>query len=74
MSASVIAKAIEDKKANARDVVDADSKPFGAKLRGVGRYRAGLQDGDIVIEVGGVRVHSTSEMTEQALKQAAGGT
>lgn len=74
VSASVIAKAIEDKKASARDVVDADGKPFGAKLRGVGRYHAGLQDGDIVIEVGGVRVHSTSEMTEQGLKQAAGGT
>jgi hypothetical protein len=72
VSAATVTKALEDKKARARDVLDRDGKPFGARIFGVSQYHAGLQDGDIVIEVGGVRVHSTSEMTQEGLKQAGG--
>jgi S1-C subfamily serine protease len=72
VSAATVTKALEDKKARARDVLDRDGKPFGAKILGVSQYHAGLQDGDIVIEVGGVRVHGASEMTQEGLKQAGG--
>lgn len=74
ISAALIEKALADKKIGARDVVDADGKPFGCRLHGVGKYRGGLRDGDIVIEVGGVRVHSTSEVIQLGLQQASGAT
>ena len=73
--ASVIEKAIQDKKKpSARDVVDADGKPFGAKLHGVSRYKVGLQDGDIIIEVAGTRVHSMSEIIQAGTQAVAAGT
>lgn len=74
VGAGAVTKALEDKKVRTRDVVDADGKPFGVKLRGVSSYKTGLQDGDIIIEVGGVRVHSTNELTQEGLKQAGGAT
>lgn len=74
VGATTIAKALEDKKVRTRDVVDPDGKPFGVKIRGVSQYKTGLQDGDIIIEVGGVRVHSTTELTQEGLKQAGSAT
>lgn len=72
--ASVIERAIREKhKPSARDVVDADGKPFGVKIHGVSRFKAGVQDGDIVLEVAGTRVHSTAELTQAGMQAMAGG-
>jgi hypothetical protein len=71
--ATVVQKALDEKKAGASDAVDADGKPYGARIHGVSRYETGLQNGDVIIEVGGTRVTSTKEVMEAGMKLLASG-
>ena len=71
--ASAVAKAIERKDVGARNAKGPDGKPLGARIHGVSRYHTGLQDGDVVIWVGGVRTETTDAMVDAATKSLSAG-
>ena len=73
VAASAVAKAIEKKDVGARNAKGPDGKPLGARIHGVSRYHTGLQDGDVVVSVGGVRTETTDAMVEAATKSLAAG-
>ncbi len=73
VAASAVAKAIEKKDVGARNAKGTDGKPLGARIHGVSRYRSGLQDGDIVISIGGVRTQTIDAMVDAAMKALASG-
>jgi len=71
--ASAVANAIEKKDVGARTVRGPEGKPLGARIHGVSRHHTGLQDGDIVISVGGVRTVTTDAMVDAATKALGAG-
>lgn len=73
VAASAVAKAIEKKDVGARNAKGPDGKPLGARIHGVSRYHTGLQDGDVVVFVGGVRTKTTDAMVDAATKALAAG-
>ena len=73
VAASAVAKALEKKDIGARNVKGADGEPLGARIHGVSRYHTGLQDGDVVISVAGVRTETTDAMVEAATNALASG-
>lgn len=73
VTASAVAKAIEKKDVGARNAKGPDGRPLGARIHGVGRYHTGLQDGDVVVFVGGVRTETTDAMVDAATKALAAG-
>jgi hypothetical protein len=73
VAASAVAKALEKKDVGARNAKAADGKPLGVRVHGVSRYHSGLQDGDVVISVSGVRTETTDAMVDAAMKALASG-
>ncbi|MBS2019923.1 MAG: hypothetical protein JST00_44075 [Deltaproteobacteria bacterium] len=71
--ASTIAKAIEKKDVGATNVNDPDGKPLGARMHGVGKYKAGLRDGDVIVYVAGSRTENTQQMVDAATRALAAG-
>ncbi|MCW5817670.1 MAG: hypothetical protein KIT84_42110, partial [Labilithrix sp.] len=71
--ASVVAAAIADKRIGARDAVDVDGKPVGARIHGVSRYKSGLQNGDVIVSVAGSPTPTTTALVEVAMKVVAAG-
>jgi hypothetical protein len=71
--ASVVARAIDKKDVSATNAVGPDGKPAGAKLVGVGKYKTGLKDGDIVIAVGGSPTPTVDTMVGVAIGAYASG-
>jgi hypothetical protein len=71
--ASAVARALEKKDVSATDAEGPDGRPFGARLRGVGRYKTGLHDGDVVVSVEGTRTTTASAMIGAGMAAAAAG-
>lgn len=71
--ASTIAKAIEKKDVGATNAKDPDGKPLGARMHGVGKYKAGLRDGDVIVYVAGSRTENTQQMMDAATRALAAG-
>jgi len=71
--AAVVARAIDKKDVTATNAVGAEGKPIGAKLAGVGKYKTGLKDGDIVIAVGESPTPTVDTMVGVALDAYASG-
>ena len=68
--AQAVASAIAEKKVGARDAVDEDGHPIGARIHGVARYKTGLQNGDIIVSVGGTPTPTTRALVDVAMKIA----
>jgi len=66
--AQVVAHAVTEKKVGARDAVDENGNPVGARIHGVGRYKTGLQNGDIIVSVGGTPTPTTTALVDVAMK------
>ncbi|AKU97998.1 hypothetical protein AKJ09_04662 [Labilithrix luteola] len=71
--ATLVARALERKDVGATNATAADGTPLGARLRGVGKYRAGLRDGDVVVMVEGVATPTVEAMVMQAMRAASAG-
>ena len=71
--AAVVARALERRDVGATNALSADGSQLGARLVGVGKYRTGLRDGDVVVSVAGTRTPNVSTMTSTAMQAAASG-
>lgn len=71
--ASLVERALQRKDVGASNATAADGTPLGARLRGVGKYRAGLRDGDVVVMVEGVATPNVEAMIMQAMRAASAG-
>ena len=65
--ASVVAKAIERRDVSATNATKPDGSPLGARLVGVGKYGAGLRDGDVVVAVEGRATPTVDAMVAAGL-------
>lgn len=71
--AAIVARALERRDVGATNALTADGSQLGARLVGVGKYRTGLRDGDVVVSVAGTRTPNVSTMTSAAMQAAASG-
>lgn len=71
--ASAVARAIEKRDVGATNALAPDGSPLGARLLGVGKYRTGLRDGDVVVSVAGARTPTVEAMVAVGLRAAGGG-
>ncbi|MDB4936063.1 MAG: hypothetical protein JWP87_3035 [Labilithrix sp.] len=71
--ASVVTRALERRDVGATNAKTPDGAPLGARLVGVGKYRTGLRDGDVVVNVAGTRTPTTSAMVGAAMQAASSG-
>ena len=73
--ASVVAKIIEKRDVSAVNATSADGAPLGAKLIGVGKYKSGLRDGDIITMVSGTRTTTVDAVVGAGMRVVmSGGT
>lgn len=71
--AAVVTRALEKRDVGATNATAPDGSALGARLAGVGRYRAGLRDGDVVISVGGTRTPTVAAMVSAGMAAAGNG-
>lgn len=71
--ASVVQRALERRDVAATNARAADGAPLGARLAGVGKYRTGLRDGDVVVMIGGTRTPTVEAMVGAAMAVATSG-
>ncbi len=71
--AAVVARALERRDVGATNALTVDGAPLGARIVGVGKYRTGLRDGDVVVSVAGTRTPNVSTMISAAMQAAANG-
>lgn len=71
--AAVVERAMQRKDVGAANATAPDGTPLGARLRGVGKYRTGLRDGDVVVMVEGVATPNVEAMVMQAMRAASAG-
>jgi hypothetical protein len=71
--ASVVTRALERRDVAATNVTTADGAPLGARLAGVGKYKTGLRDGDVVVTVAGTRTPTVEAMVSAAMAAASNG-
>ena len=71
--APVVARALERRDVGATNALAPDGSHLGARLAGVGKYHAGLRDGDVVVFVGGTRTPTVSAMISAAMQSATNG-
>lgn len=71
--AAVVTRALERRDVAATNATAPDGSALGARLVGVGRYRAGLRDGDVVIAVGGTRTPTVAAMVSAGMAAAGNG-
>jgi len=64
---SLITKAITQKDITGVQAVGADGKPIGVKMQGVSKYKTGLKDGDVIVEVSGQKVTTMESLIAVAL-------
>jgi hypothetical protein len=71
--AAVVARALERRDVAAVNALAPDGSQLGARLAGVGKYRTGLRDGDVVVFVGGTRTPTVKAMISAAMQSATNG-
>ena len=71
--AAVVTRALERRDVSATNATAADGAPLGARLAGVGKYKTGLRDGDVVVTVGGTRTPTVDAMISAAMAVATSG-
>jgi hypothetical protein len=71
--AAVVTRALERRDVGATNATTADGSPLGARLAGVGKYKTGLRDGDVVVTVAGTRTPTVEAMVSAALAVATSG-
>ena len=71
--ASVVTRALERRDVAATNVTTPDGAPLGARLAGVGKYKTGLRDGDVVVTVAGTRTPTVEAMVSAAMAAASSG-
>ena len=71
--AAVVARALERRDVAATNALAADGSQLGARLAGVGKYRTGLRDGDVVVFVSGTRTPTVNAMISAAMQSATAG-
>jgi hypothetical protein len=71
--AAVVTKALERRDVGAANAKAPDGTPLGARLHGVGKYRTGLRDGDIVVSVAGTSTPTVDAMVAAAMQAATHG-
>jgi hypothetical protein len=71
--AAVVTRALERRDVSATNASAPDGAPLGARLAGVGKYKTGLRDGDVVVTVGGTRTPTVNAMVNAAMAVATSG-
>lgn len=71
--ASVVTRALERRDVGATNAMAPDGAPLGARLAGVGKYKTGLRDGDVVVTVSGTRTPTVDAMVSAAMAVATSG-
>ncbi len=71
--AAAVTRALERRDVRASNATAADGAPLGARLAGVGKYKTGLRDGDVVVTVGGTRTPTVDAMVSAAMAVATSG-
>jgi hypothetical protein len=71
--AAVVTRALERRDVGATNATTADGAPLGARLAGVGKYKTGLRDGDVVVTVAGTRTPTVEAMVSAAMAAATSG-
>jgi hypothetical protein len=71
--ASVVTRALERHDVGATNATAPDGAPLGARLAGVGKYKTGLRDGDVVVMVAGTRTPTVNAMVSAAMAVATSG-
>jgi len=71
--ASVVTRALERHDVGATNATAPDGAPLGARLAGVGKYKTGLRDGDVVVMVAGTRTPTVDAMVGAAMAVATTG-
>jgi hypothetical protein len=71
--AAVVTRAIERRDVGATNATTADGAPLGARLAGVGKYKTGVRDGDVVVTVAGTRTPTVEAMVSAAMAVATSG-
>jgi hypothetical protein len=71
--AAIVTRAMERRDVGATNARAPDGTPLGARLIGVGKYRTGLRDGDVVVAVGGTRTPTVQAMVGAAMQAATTG-
>ncbi len=71
--AAVVTRALERRDVGATNATTADGAPLGARLAGVGKYKTGLRDGDVVVTVAGTRTPTVAAMVSAAMAAATSG-
>ncbi|MBS2016591.1 MAG: hypothetical protein JST00_27150 [Deltaproteobacteria bacterium] len=71
--AAAVVRALERRDVGAANAITSDGTAVGARLVGVGKYGTGLEDGDIVVSVNGVRTRTVDAMVSAAMAGVRGG-
>ena len=71
--AAVVTRALERRDVGATNATAPDGAPLGARLSGVGKYKTGLRDGDVVVTVAGTRTPTVDAMVGAAMAVATSG-